>query len=223
MAPEELVFLSIIYDQNDTLMGREVGMRVKYCLNTISTLLIRIVLATHCNYNSFLGKHLSQCRTSQKVSVALEWVWWTLTPALTHLRGQRLEWCLSVILHNLSVNFLWARIKREPRLWKCPLQIYRWPRSWCAFLNDGWCGVVCYSQTAGPGCYKEAGWSINQSIRSKPLGSTLSWPLHELLPPGSCPAGAPCPGWGAISCKLKYTLFSLCWFWPWCFVPAKET
>lgn len=179
MAPGELVFLSIIYDQNDTLMGREVGMWVKYFLNTLSTLLIRIVLVTHCNYDSFLGKHLSQCGTFQKVSVALEWVWfvttesrtwgfsvrrlgtrqrflgslpdthshtvsaaWSLTPALACLRSQRLEWCLSVILHNLSVNFLGARIKREPRLWKHPHQINRWPRSWRVFLNDGWCGVV---------------------------------------------------------------------------------
>ena len=30
-----------------------------------------------------------------------------------------------------------------------------------------------------------------QAAESKPVSSTPPWPLHQLLPPGSCPAGVP--------------------------------
>lgn len=45
MALGELVFLSIIYDWNDTPTGREVRMGAKSFQNTLSILLIRTVLA----------------------------------------------------------------------------------------------------------------------------------------------------------------------------------
>ena len=30
-----------------------------------------------------------------------------------------------------------------------------------------------------------------QAMGSKPVSSTLPWPLHQLLPPGSCPVEVP--------------------------------
>jgi hypothetical protein len=30
-----------------------------------------------------------------------------------------------------------------------------------------------------------------QAMRNKPINSILPWPLHQLLPPGSCPASVP--------------------------------
>lgn len=81
-----------------------------------------------------------------------------------------------------------------------------------SFSNGQWCGSVSqinpflpnlllvmvfppsnrnpktHPQTDGPGFYKKAVWA---SHRGKPLSTTTSWLLNQLLPPGSCPFWGP--------------------------------
>jgi hypothetical protein len=35
------------------------------------------------------------------------------------------------------------------------------------------------------------GKQAGQAMRSKSVSNTPPWPLHQLLPPGSCPVGVP--------------------------------
>jgi hypothetical protein len=42
-----------------------------------------------------------------------------------------------------------------------------------------------------------------QARRSKPVSSILPWPLHQLLPPGACPASVPVLTVLVMNCDME--------------------
>ena len=83
-------------------------------------------------------------------------------------------------------------------------------------MIDMWVGVAVLCATCWiscPGGHKK-GWA---SCWSKPVSSSPPWPLHQFLPPGSCPDSCQ---WWTLGGKANRTLSSPSWFWSWCFITA---
>ena len=117
--------------------------------------------------------------------------------------------------HNLE-----SRESREPIEKMLP-----WDSAVSHFLSD-WLGRVqpivggAIPELVGPGSIRN---QAQQAMRSKPVSSTPPWPLHQLLPPGSCPA------WVSVLISLnnEQQYGSMNWinkhfppqlaFWSWCF------
>ena len=130
--------------------------------------------------------------------------WWALCQLDTshsHLRGGNLNW-QSVKMRKL----------RPIRLVGCQT-----------------CEAFCQLATNGQG--RSPLWVVPLLLRvlgsirkqaeqargSKPVSSTCPWPLHQPLPPGSCPDFLQ---WSTVlwKCKLDKPLLSPACFWSWCSV-----
>ena len=73
---------------------------------------------------------------------------------------------------------------------KCPNQIGLWASLWdIVLISDWWGRAQPFVGGAIPGLVV-LGVVRNhseQTVRSKPVSNTPPWPLHQLLPPSSCP------------------------------------
>jgi hypothetical protein len=82
---------------------------------------------------------------------------------------------------------LWPSKRREPQLRKCPHKSQLWESLEGIFLISDWWGRGydgwCHPWAGGPGFYRKAGRANHGEQASK---QHPPWPLHKLLPPGSC-------------------------------------